>query len=110
MLPRCLLSATSLSLVAAGVVFAAPASADAQQDFRYCSALDTAGMAVDDCDTAVGIAMGQCEHFDVHDLTWRDAMNTTRDMWGYDATQSATVLVNAVKVYCPWDMGKLPHP
>lgn len=104
-----LLSAVSFTAVAAGVL-AAPAGADTQQNFRYCEALERNNMIVTDCGMASAVGMGQCEHFDTNHRTWRDAMNTTRDMWGYTPSESATVLLAAIAVYCPWNANEVPHP
>jgi Protein of unknown function (DUF732) len=92
-------TAWAVSLIAAALLTAAPANADATDD-AFIAALTSNGITVSDRDSATAMAQAICDGFDHHQRPSLLAMKLMKQS-GLSLKQSSYFVGVAISSYCP---------
>jgi Protein of unknown function (DUF732) len=92
-------TAWAVSLIAAALLTAAPANADATDD-AFIAALTSNGITVSDRDSATAMAQAICDGFDHHQRPSLLAMKLMKQS-GLSLKQSSYFVGAAISSYCP---------
>jgi hypothetical protein len=96
----------TVSLFAAALVCAAPASAD-ENDDAFVAALPNGGITMSDPNTAIALARTVCAGLDANQPVSLVAMKLMQDT-NLTPRQSGYFIGLSVAAYCPQDTGTLP--